>query len=282
MKPSLRLGLVLVLMVVTVTIAGVRIQAWNPATHIYIAQKVYPAYAQRTDLWYGAIAPDMAMYVPTGLSWDSAFWDTHWTAIDLRPWAWNTAQRIFAKGWVTHNEMYGADHYAHGYPPLYLAGYVTFRANILAALAHISPDLAHYAIETAVDLRMNTTVNSNLAVQLQGVALTPPPSAQVLLTRALVWWPLQRTDFETLAMTRAAFNGVVAAYALALMNSDLQNYDAIVGFAVWMALQMGMPGTDDELEAQVRPLLKAALDMTADYQTAVNLTIKGVSLSVPK
>ena len=208
MRHSLRLGVVLVVMVVTVVLVGARIQAWNPAAHIYIAQKVYPAYAASPDLVYGAIAPDMAMYVPAGMNWDSAFWDTHWTAIDLRPWAWNAAQRTFAKGWVTHNEMYAADHYAHGYPPLYLAGYITLRANLLAAAAQIAPDLAHMAIETAVDLRMQNA-HPHLAGLAQSVASAPPSSARAVLTRAMVWWPLQRTDFQTLAVTQQAFNHVV-------------------------------------------------------------------------
>jgi len=281
MTRSLRLCVLVGVTVVTALLAGIRIQAWNPATHIYIAQRVYPAYAASPDLVYGAIAPDMAMYVPEGLRWDSAFWDTHWTAIDLRARAWTAAQRLFAKGWVTHNEMYAADHYAHGYPPLYLAGYVTLRANILAAATGISTDLAHYAIETAVDLRIKTA-NPNLALHLVSVARTPPASALAVLTRALVWWPLQRTDLQTLTATQAAFNWVVSEYASALLESDEVQYDAIVGVGVALVRAMGMPGTDAEIEAQVRQLLAAALAMTADCQTAANLTAKAVALSVPK
>lgn len=281
MRHSLRLGVLAGVMVVTAVAAGARIQAWNPATHIYIAQKVYPAYASSPDLIYGSIAPDMAMYVPAGSSWDSAFWDTHWTAIDLRLWARNANERTFAKGWVTHNEMYGADRYAHGYPPLYLAGYVTLRANILAAAASISTDLAHYAIEAAVDLRMQSAA-AYLGGQLYDVAHNPPPSALTVLTRVLVWWPLQRTDLQTLTVTQGYFNWVVAEYASALMASNLQDYDAIVDVGVALAKAMGMPGTDLEIEAQVRQLLAAALAMTADCQTAVNLTAKAVALSVPR
>jgi len=281
MKRSIRLGAVLVVILVTVVLVGARIQAWNPATHIYIAQKVYPAYEGSPDLWYGAIAPDMAMYVPAGYSWDSAFWDTHWLATDLRPWTRNSAQRVFARGWVTHNEMYAADHYAHGYPPLYLAGYVTFRANLLAAAAKISPELAHYAIETAVDLRLNTS-RLYLAGHLMNVAATPPPYVPGLLTRVFVWWPFQRTDVQTLGATQAYFNQVISAYAFALANSNLDNYEYIVDIGVLLAKQMGMPGSDVELEAQVRSLLAAALALTADCEPAINLTIKAVSLSVPK
>jgi len=279
MRSVLRIGLVLAMVVVSVAVAGVRIQAWNPATHIYIAQKVYPTYAASPDLVYGAIAPDLAMYVPEGFSWDSAFWDTHWIAIDLRPWAWNAAQRNFAKGWFTHNEMLAADKFAHGNPPLYLAGYITLRANLLAAYAQIDPNLAHMAIETAVDLRLNNDhPEANLASWALSVAATPPSSAQVVLTRALVWWPLQRTDFQTLMAAQSTFDYVVQQYAVALGTSTLQDYDPIVTFGLALASQID-PSIE---EARVRQLLAAALAMTADYQAAVDLTIKGVKLVAPR
>jgi len=276
MKRSIRLGAVLIVILVTVVLVGARIQAWNPATHIYIAQRVYPAYANSQDLWYGAIAPDMAMYVPDGYSWDSAFWDTHWIATDLRPWAWSAAQRTFARGWVSHNEMNGADHYAHGYPPLYLAGYITFRANLLAAAVHISPDLAHYAIETAVDLRL-TGARPVLTGQLMNVAAPPPSYVQNLLTRVFVWWPFQRTTAQTLYNTRTLFDYVVGQYAQAvaawpITHVPMQNLGVAIG------AQMGETVTPE----QVEQLLAAALALTADCETAVSLTIKAVSLAVPK
>ncbi len=279
MRSVLRVGLVLAMVVVSVAVAGVRIQAWNPATHIYIAQKVYPTYAASRDLVYGAIAPDLSMYVPAPFSWNSAFWDTHWTAIDLRPWAWNAAQRNFAKGWFTHNEMLAADKYAHGNPPLYLAGYVTLRANLLAALAHIDTDLAHMAIETAVDLRLNNDhPEANLASWALSVAGAPPSSAQVVLTRALVWWPLQRTDFQTLMAAQTAFDNVVLLYSSKLATSTLADYGDLVEFGIWLAAQMGMTVELDDAQA----LFAAALAMTADYQAAVDFTIKGVKLVAPR
>lgn len=283
MKQVVRLGVVGALVVVVVVLAGARLQAWNPATHIYIAQKVYPAYAQAPQLWYGAMAPDLSMYVPDPNAWSTAFWDTHWIAPDLRPWARTNAQRTFARGWITHNEMYGADHYAHGLPPYYLAGYVTLRANLLAKAATISPDLAHYAVETAVDILMQTR-HPELADELMGAVPESPTLVDGLLARVFAWWPLRRTDAATLASAEYAFGNVIQGtpslpgYAIALKYSTVQDYEAMVAVGVQLQQQMGLPPDPD----QVRALLAASIGMCGDYETAINLTIKAVSRVVPR
>jgi hypothetical protein len=288
MRSSLRLGVILALMLVTIVCAGSRIQAWNPATHIYIAQRVYPAYEDSPFLWYGAIAPDMAMYVyPDASKWSSSFWDTHWVALDLRPWASNGWERIFARGWITHNEMYGADHYAHGYPPLYLAGYITFRANLLAAFAHISTDLAHMALEAAVDIHLQT-LHSELAWQLADAMTGPPAAMHDLLNRVFVRWPLRRTDLATLTATESYFRCVIQGctigtsaipgYASALAASSDANYGKMIEYGAFVAKTIDPSIT----LKQVEQLLGLAMAMTADYDAALDVTIKAVKLSVPR
>ena len=286
MRSRLQLGVILALILVTPVCAGVRIQAWNPATHIYIAKSVYPAYAGSFDLWYGAIAPDMAMYVyPDAAKWSSSFWDTHWTAIDLRLWAATSAQRLFAKGWITHNERYAADHFAHGYPPLYLAGYVTLRANILAAFADISTDLAHMAVETAIDIHMRTR-HPDLAWQLPAAVPANPSLVQGLLSRVFVGWPLRRTDLTTLAGAEQSFGcvilgcGAVPGYAPALQDSTEASYFPMAEYGAAFARSID---PDSTLEADdVAQLLGVAMALTADYEAAVNATISAVRMSVPR
>jgi hypothetical protein len=288
MRSSLRLGVILMLMFVTVVCAGVRIQAWNPATHIYIAQKVYAAYENSPYLWYGAIAPDMAMYVyPDASRWSSSFWDTHWIAIDLRPWVSNGPERSFTKGWITHNEMYGADHYAHAYPPLYLAGYITSRAHILAGFAHISTDMAHMALEAAVDIHLQT-LHPELAMQLDAAVDGPAAAMHNLLNRVFVRWPLRRTDLATLTDTESYFRCVIQGceigssaipgYASALAASSDADYYPMIEYGTFVAKMM-----DPSITAgQVAQLLQLAMAMTANYEAALDVTIKAVKLSVPR
>ncbi|MEI9477654.1 MAG: hypothetical protein WCO26_13890 [Deltaproteobacteria bacterium] len=97
-------------------------QAFNSATHIYIAEKVFPLVVDKINLYYGSIAPDLSMYVNQPQNCPDAFMETHYTT--TLPYArWDLTQRAFAKGWQTHNEKWGADFYAHGTYPNY-DGYV--------------------------------------------------------------------------------------------------------------------------------------------------------------
>jgi len=105
------------LIAITLILAPSFVQAFNPAAHIYIADQVFEYCGRKIELYYGSIAPDLAMYVAMPEKWLTAFDDTHHNYIDLRSYAFGSTQKAFAKGWLTHNEEWGADYYAHiNYP----------------------------------------------------------------------------------------------------------------------------------------------------------------------
>ncbi|MEM3004492.1 MAG: hypothetical protein QXK96_04265, partial [Candidatus Bathyarchaeia archaeon] len=132
--------------------------AFNSGAHLYIAEKVFNS--QNIDLYYGSVAPDIALYADQK-QWPLSFENTHYNFIDLRSYAWGMTQKAFANGWLSHNEAWGADYYAHIENPLsnnscatsgMYQGYVAEKACILAKQTGIDEELAHYAVETAVDL----------------------------------------------------------------------------------------------------------------------------------
>ncbi|MGQ9571347.1 MAG: hypothetical protein ACUVUQ_11035 [Thermodesulfovibrionales bacterium] len=111
--------------------------AFNPAAHLYIAEKVFQN--QNINLQYGSIAPDMVLYADPE-KWPTAFLDSHYEYIDLRPYIWSLTQKAFALGWLIHNEAWGADYYAHiEYPPGSGTGYVIEKANILSEEVGLDP-----------------------------------------------------------------------------------------------------------------------------------------------
>jgi hypothetical protein len=63
---------------------------------------------------------DKDLYIPDDPMWPlgEAFMDTHYYSVDLPYARWKPAPKAFAKGWKTHNEIWGADFYAHG--PVYI------------------------------------------------------------------------------------------------------------------------------------------------------------------
>ena len=99
MKKLLTLGIFLVVM--ATALGPSPSQAFNSAAHVYIteqvAPRVFPFTFDRTDLYYGSIAPDISSYVtPPGI-WANGFCETHYGFTKLTyPW-WNLIQKAFAQ-----------------------------------------------------------------------------------------------------------------------------------------------------------------------------------------
>jgi hypothetical protein len=166
--------------------------AFNSATHLYIAQRVFQV--QDIDLYYGSIAPDLALYADPG-KWPTSFEDTHYNYIDLRSYALGFTQKAFALGWLTHNEAWGADYYAHRVNPLgnntcvtqgYYQGYVIEKACLLAGRTGIDPEFAHYAVETAIDLLLRSNDDPQLGKKLLNANLFRSWVDRNLLAKVLV------------------------------------------------------------------------------------------------
>jgi hypothetical protein len=85
MKKMLKVGILL--LVIAAALGPSQVKAFNSATHIYIADHVFPFAFDKIDLYYGSIAPDLSMYLPLHGYWPDAFLDTHYNEIFL-PFAW--------------------------------------------------------------------------------------------------------------------------------------------------------------------------------------------------
>jgi len=196
-----------------------QVKAFNSATHIYIADHVFPFAFDKIDLYYGSIAPDFSMYFPLNGRWDDAFDDTHYDQIFLPFVWWRLDQRAFAKGWQTHNESWGADYYAH---VSYLddnKGYVIERAEALVDWVEqldgqLDSELAHFAIEVAIDLLLVKNQDPALGGKLLGAALLRSPSDLNLLAKTFV--SDGNPSLQTLSEAESNFRNLVIEYATAL------------------------------------------------------------------
>jgi hypothetical protein len=254
------------------------VSAFNSGTHIYIAEKVYKKLwvPVTIDLQYGSIAPDLVMFVTNPAKWDpeTAFDQTHYGFIDLRPYAWTFSQRAFARGWITHNEDWGADRYAH------IAcngggGYVTDKVGMLISGGYVPPeysDFAHFAVETAIDLLLQEHRDRFLGEKLLLANLLRNREDQNLLIRVFVWRE-KKTDLLTLVSTELNFRVLAHEYARALALSTLTNKEPLVELGVEMAERLyglTVPAED------VRNLLNAAIGMCGDYNDVVTAAINGI------
>lgn len=136
-----------------------QVLGWGMAAHAYIAMRClepFPSQDMENQALYGAIAVDI-----NNLSGfprndgDLIFRDlTHLSAFDLVPQiaGQDDALYWFGQGWLSHNEAWGADYYAHYVNPLCpkeMPGYVEWK---VAQLPELKDDLVHEYVEVAVDI----------------------------------------------------------------------------------------------------------------------------------
>ncbi len=229
-KP-LKLGLGLAILAVLLGVSTG--QAFNSATHIYIVDRVFPFTFDKINLYYGSIAPDISLYAELQ-KWPYGFCETHYKFIKL-PYAWwNPSQKAFAQGWQIHNEIWGADSYAHGTCETFgnccmmecnYDGYVNLKAQDLAQIKEFKDylykppyyELAHFAIEVAIDLLLVDEKDPDLGKKLLKAALFRSPTNFDLMRRVFVGRSDgYGTDLETLSSAETTFRDLVIKYAFAL------------------------------------------------------------------
>jgi hypothetical protein len=267
-----------------------QVKAFNSATHIYIADHVFPFASDKIDLYYGSIAPDLSIYIPYDATWplDEAFMDTHYYSVDLPYGWWKPTPKDFPKGWKTHNEIWGADFYGHG--PLYhrnpdgsytvtgYDGYVIKRAEELISWASseylfdLDPGLAHFAVEVAIDLLLLKNDDPDLGYKLLWAASYPSPEDMILLS--LVF----SEHLQTLNEGESIFRVLVINYATALISPEDSRMEALGILGAEIAA--GMEVEIDSL--MVQEILKKAIslcDQTGDayYMNIITEAINGIS-----
>jgi len=271
-----KISLSVCFVVIAVVFAAIPVHSFNPAAHIYVADQAFPDRADKVNFFYGSIAPDLSQYTDPG-KWRTRPFDvTHYEYIDLNPFARGTAQKAFAAGWLTHNEISGADRYAHGTKALgYSDGYVTIQATVLAtSIPGLTVDFGHFAIETAIDLLLKEK-DSSLGSKLMKANLLRSPLDRELLTKVLIVQN-RETDWLTLVSAELAFRNAVNQYASAFVLPAPLDKEAIIRLGVQLAQQQfGITVTADQL----RVVLETAISLCQAsyyYEMAVLPAIQGV------
>lgn len=195
--------------------------AFNSGAHVYITEKVFGS--DDVDLLYGSIAPDLAIYVPYPETWATAFDDTHYNYIILKPQGWTEQWKRFAIGWMSHNEAWGADWYAHIEYESDI-GYVIKKSYGLLQLLGQAPvypyeNIAHSAIEFAIDILIQDSLYPNLGQKLFNAAKNRSGEDVRRLFNILVA-KSKVTDRETLYQSEMIFRNLILSYSSALMESS--------------------------------------------------------------
>jgi hypothetical protein len=271
--------------------------AFTPATHVYItakvARQVFPFTFDRIDLYYGSIAPDLSSYA-TPENWPNGFCETHYEYIRLH-YAWcNPIQKAFVQGWQIHNEKqpWGADFYAHGtcfdcnQSICTDDGYVPMQALALArAIFELygndmllkNLDLAHFAIEVAIDLLLIDNQDHHLGEKLFWSALLRSSEDVSLLAKTFVGQPDDiGTDLQALISAESTFRNLVINYAWALSLPEPERMELLRDIGVQIASELGViiePAT-------VQLILEAAAVLcSGSYYDPVDAAIQGIIMN---
>ncbi len=243
------------------------LHAFSQATHLYIADHVFEESVNKNDLYYGSVGPDIDFFVSHPEKWRTAFGDTHYNFVDLRPFASNPSQEAFANGWFTHNERdsWGADHFAHIDP-----GYVINKAQRMTGLP---VDFAHLAIEVAVDLLLRDNVDPQLGNKFLSALQRHSFQDRNLLIELLVTEE-KKTDRLTLILAELNFRQIMTQYARALSLPDPDNKEAIAEWGVMLAKRLYHVNISS---ATLLNYLLDAIDLVKDdYKETVDTVIQGI------
>lgn len=157
------------LVVLLVLGSALPLLAWGSATHaalaVGIAQEQGRSFGGRYYLLqaaYGAAAPDLAWFAsePLRTNLGNA---THYEPGCREVWdladPHSRIERSFAFGWLSHNDSWAADNFAHNInplsDPLVAPGYIVARGNALEAQYGVPDYLSDQYVEAAVDLLLD-------------------------------------------------------------------------------------------------------------------------------
>ncbi len=250
--------------------------SWGTGTHLYIAEK-YNGTISRSllpHLHYGAICPDVKIGMqavdPGYVSLFNLL--THESGyLRLLPFVTgNPSLTAFAKGWVTHQEIGGADRYAHlvSPPGMSLAGmgYVNYKCTQLTSV----PVMTDFYIEVAVDLLVRNNLDRQLANKLANAV--NKRSADIPNILGLAYG----ADIPTSLITQAesVYRSNVKNYAAAMALPSPLNKTAM---ATAMTYAISSLSGQSVSASNSLKYLNAAINIcAADYRTAIESTIRNI------
>ncbi len=291
---------------------------WERGTHAFIAELIRKGGGPKTvEAMYGATVPDVFNYMFTEPGYfyrDFLYDQTHFQAMKVWNAVKSSAEKDAAKGFVSHNNVWGADMTAHT-RSLTLdpnEGYIITKAKLLnsilmddpnyAALVGSVPDMAleicHDIVEAAGDIILKHA-DSSVGRRLVELARMPRPEASELLVRAYAddladfsqTTPAPMNKEKAKRFIQAAetdFRSGVIAYGQLLEGDDETLIANIVEMYKALAASFlgsyGIPVPDD---ATLGALITAALDVSlqicqGDYMIEVLATAEMVKREIKK
>jgi hypothetical protein len=283
------------------TLASSQVQAWNSGTHLYfgnvLGSTVDPSNWQEM---YGAMALDT-------FNFGSDQYSTYMSDLlhsDAAIQLWNAAKiagiqyQPVAFGFMTHNNVWGADSTAHNNGLTYGQGngYVIAKAQLLHTVAPLPAQLNiplsvellmdHLVVENAVDVLMKQYVDVNLGKEIYQAALTRPTQFPALLVSAYAGnlmnqFSLTAEQAQTFIITsELQFQNITEMYGQAL-DTDQPVSSLAAMLALIAENYLGnLPITDEQLKNLLSVYITAAMGLCSDFGPEIAATKDFVALGL--
>jgi hypothetical protein len=275
---------------------------WGSATHAYIAKELGAGITEPLML-YGAAAPDF--FYDLGSPFHSyLFNQTHHNFTKLKAKARKMDMDIFAFGFISHNEKWGADYTAHKRGRTTKEGYVISKSSLLAPklLFHLqealddagvpnsfflawtlSGTLAHQLVETAIDLQIKLHECPTIGLEFLSSVQSAPDNLSALFAETYSYGLSKRvkvTKEDSAQMITEAeheFRQLMVRYGEILSQEDSIAFEEISaeGVVLVNGFLKNMTGKDVFMQPEVmQEFLDLALqEVEADYTQEISATI---------
>jgi hypothetical protein len=275
---------------------------WGSATHAYIAKELGKEIAD-PQMLYGAAAPDF-INDSGSLVTDYLFKQTHYSIGNLRKKARKMNMDTFTFGFLSHNEKWGADYTAHKKGRTTKKGYVVTKAILLepkvmvhlqAALDEagvpysfllarpLSSTLAHYLIETAIDLQIRLHEDPSIGIDCLNSAQSAPETIPDLFAETYSNGLSKRLKItkdaasQIITQSEHDFRQLMARYGELLSHQDsiVLHELSEEGVVLVNEFLKDMTGKDDVIQYAVMHefMNLAMLEVEADYAQEISATI---------
>ncbi len=269
---------------------------WGSATHACIDGRLGMRNGQKSlDKIYAGMAPDLFNYSFDLPFLGNLYAGTHYDFMNVRKAARSGAGNALAYGFVSHNDVWGADFTAHHAGRTFGQdeGYVIAKARALAVLAPLPVELGipedaalelyHNFVETAVDVLVKR-ICPDVGQTMTSSALFRSDAFPALLARAYAadfapWFGGPGEAAAAIAGTEGMFRQQMAVYGQVLDQDETTAVNLLSGQMASLAVAFlgayGVtlpPGVDAAALAEA--YIYAAMGLCQDdYQAEVEATI---------
>ena len=268
---------------------------WGSAGHAYIDSRLFNDYGplMQANAVYGGMAPDVFDYVFSVSCKADISNATHTQFGAIWDSVWNRPGKSLAYGFVSHNDLWGADFTAHHSGITYgsAEGYIITKARLLMQAAPLPPELPipselalelyHNFVETAVDVLIKR-IDPAIGRKMTSAALLRTPLFPVVMARAYKYqfapcFGSAAIAAEAMAAAEKEFRKSIILYGQSLCQDEgtavqllsEQTADLAAGF-----LGAPLPISKEEATALVVQLVQGAMQLCEnDFAAELEATV---------